>query len=120
MRHASMTRASTVRSVISYQARDLVRSRWLAAYTLFFLAASEGLLRYGGGATKALLSLGSIVLFVVPLVFERHGRRINAMLRLVQDPRVEIVPAEDSGRALTAAQQRFRQAWLSSRARNTF
>jgi predicted metalloprotease with PDZ domain len=56
----------------------------------------------------------------VPLVFERHGRRINAMLRLVQDPRVEIVPAEDSGRALTPAQQRFRQAWLSSRARNIF
>jgi hypothetical protein len=73
MRHASMTRASTVRSVIAYQARDLVRSRWLAAYTLFFLVASEGLLRYGGGASKALLSLGSIVLFVVPLVTAVFG-----------------------------------------------
>ena len=73
MRHTSMTRASTVRSVIVYQARDLVRSRWLAAYTLFFLVASEGLLRYGGGASKALLSLGSIVLFVVPLVTAVFG-----------------------------------------------
>ena len=73
MRHASMTRASTVRSVIAYQVRDLVRSRWLAAYTLFFLVASEGLLRYGGGASKALLSLGSIVLFVVPLVTAVFG-----------------------------------------------
>jgi hypothetical protein len=68
-----MTRASTVRSVIAYQVRDLVRSRWLAAYTLFFLVASEGLLRYGGGASKALLSLGSIVLFVVPLVTAVFG-----------------------------------------------
>ena len=56
----------------------------------------------------------------VPLVFERRGQRVNAMLRLVQDPRIEIVRAEDNGRAVTPSQQRFRQAWLSSRARNTF
>jgi predicted metalloprotease with PDZ domain len=56
----------------------------------------------------------------VPLEFERRGQRINAMLRLVQDPLVEIVRAEDIGRPLTPSQQRFRQAWLSSRARNTF
>lgn len=68
-----MTHASTIRSVIAYQTRDLVRSRWLAAYALFFLLASEGLLRYGGGESKALLSLGSIVLFVVPLVTAVFG-----------------------------------------------
>jgi len=56
----------------------------------------------------------------VPLVFERRGQRINATLRLVQDPLMEIVRAEDIGRALTPSQQRFRQMWLSSRARNTF
>ncbi len=56
----------------------------------------------------------------VPLVFERRGQRINAMLQLVQDPRMEIVRAEDIGRPLTPSQQQFRQAWLSSRARNTF
>ena len=54
------------------------------------------------------------------LVFERRGQRVNAMLRLVQDSRIEIVRAEESGRTLTPSQQRFRQAWLSSRARNTF
>ena len=32
----------------------------------------------------------------------------------------EIVRAEDIGRPLTPSQQQFRQAWLSSRARNTF
>ena len=56
----------------------------------------------------------------VPLVFERRGQRINASLRLGQDPLMEIVRAEDIGRVLTPPQQRFRQSWLSSRARNTF
>ena len=57
---------------------------------------------------------------VVPVVFERRGQRINAMLQLVQDPLIEIVRAEDIGRPLTPSQRQFRQAWLSSRARNTF
>ena len=56
----------------------------------------------------------------IPLVFERHGRRITAVLRLVQDPQLEIVPAEDIGRPLTDAQRRFRDGWLSSPARNSF
>jgi Cu-processing system permease protein len=68
-----MTAASTIRSVIAYQTRDLIRSRWLVAYTLFFAITGEGLLRYGGGESKALLSLGSIVLFVVPLVTAVFG-----------------------------------------------
>ena len=56
----------------------------------------------------------------VPLVFERRGQRITAMLRLVQDPRLEIVRAEDIGRPMTDAQRRFRDAWLGSPAWNTF
>ena len=56
----------------------------------------------------------------VMIVYERRGQRMAAMVRLVQDPRLEIVRAEDAGRPLTPDQQRFRQAWLSSRARNTF
>jgi hypothetical protein len=56
----------------------------------------------------------------VPVVFERRGRRVSAMLRLVQDPRLEIVALEDLGRGLTDAQRRFRDGWLSSPARNTF
>jgi Cu-processing system permease protein len=48
--------------------RDAVRSRWLAIYAAFFLAATEGMLRYSGGSDRALVSLLSIALFVVPLV----------------------------------------------------
>jgi predicted metalloprotease with PDZ domain len=52
----------------------------------------------------------------VPLVFERRGQRVTGTLRLAEDPRVEIVRAEDAGQALTQEQRRFRDAWLSSRA----
>lgn len=55
-------------TVARFQLRDAVRSRWIVAYNLFFLLSTEGLLRYGGGDASALLSIGSIVLLVVPLV----------------------------------------------------
>lgn len=62
-----------VRTVFLYQLRDLIRSKWLVAYALFFFVATEGLLRYGGDAAKALLSLSTIVLFIVPLVTVVYG-----------------------------------------------
>jgi predicted metalloprotease with PDZ domain len=56
----------------------------------------------------------------VPIAYERRGQRLKAVLQLVQDPRMEIVRAEDAGDAPAPAQRRFRDAWLSSRARNSF
>ena len=60
--------SATAARVARFQARDVLRSRWLAAYVVFFLLATEGLLRFTGGDARALLSLASIVLYVVPLV----------------------------------------------------
>jgi len=51
----------------------------------------------------------------VPIVYERRGQRVTATLQLVGDPRQELVPAEAAGQALTEAQKRFRNDWLSSR-----
>jgi Cu-processing system permease protein len=51
-----------------YQARDVARSRWLAAYALFFFASAEALIRFQAGDARALLSLANIVLYLVPLV----------------------------------------------------
>ncbi len=51
-----------------FQARNVLRSRWLLAYTAFFLLATEGLLRFSGGSAGTILSLTNIVLYVVPLV----------------------------------------------------
>ena len=54
--------------VARFQAHDVMRSRWLAAYALFFLAATTGLLRFAGGDARTILSLASVILYVVPLV----------------------------------------------------
>lgn len=49
------------------QARDAVRSRWIAVYTGFFLVLAEGLLRFSDGGAKAVVSLGTATLMIVPL-----------------------------------------------------
>ena len=54
--------------VIRFQLADLLRSKWLLGYALFFFIAADGLLRFGGGEAKAILSLMNVTLFVVPLV----------------------------------------------------
>jgi Cu-processing system permease protein len=59
---------SAIRLIAQRQASDIVRSRWVIAYTLFFAAATEGLLRFAGGDVRALLSLANAMLFVTPLV----------------------------------------------------
>jgi predicted metalloprotease with PDZ domain len=56
----------------------------------------------------------------VPVVFERRGQRVSSVMRLVADPRRELIPAEDAGQTLAPAQRQFRDAWLSSAARNAF
>jgi len=56
----------------------------------------------------------------IALVFERRGNRVTSALRLVADPRVEVVTVERAGGTLTAEQRRLRDGWLSSRARNAF
>jgi predicted metalloprotease with PDZ domain len=48
----------------------------------------------------------------VEVVFERRGRRITSTVRLAEDRQIEIVPAEDAGGTVTAAQKRFRAEWL--------
>ena len=57
-----------VYKIAKTQARDALRSRWIAVYTLFFLLATEGLMRFSGDGAKAMLSLSSATLIVVPLV----------------------------------------------------
>lgn len=53
----------------------------------------------------------------LPIAFERRGERVSSTIRLASDPRREVVPVEDAGQTLTAAQRRFRDDWLASTAR---
>ncbi len=57
----------TTRKVVRYQIRNVLRGKVLLVYGLFFLAATVGLIRMGGGAERSLPSLANIVLLVVPL-----------------------------------------------------
>lgn len=54
--------------LLKYVLRDVARSRWIIAVGLFFLLATDGLLRFGSEGSAALLAVGSLVLLVVPLV----------------------------------------------------
>jgi Cu-processing system permease protein len=54
-------------SIARIQARDLGRSRWILVYSGFFAALAEGLLRFSGGDQRAVLSVGTACLMIIPL-----------------------------------------------------
>lgn len=59
--------------LVAWQLSNALRSRWLLGYALFFLVVTDALLRFAGGGDRALLSLTSLVLLVVPLVATVFG-----------------------------------------------
>lgn len=59
---------SIVAKIVRAQARDAVRSRWLLGYAGFFVLLTEGVIRFSGDGSKAILTLSSAALIVVPLV----------------------------------------------------
>lgn len=59
---------AVTRRIFKYQVRDVARSRWVLGYFAFFGLCAEGLLRFAGVDSKALLGLTNIVLLVVPFV----------------------------------------------------
>jgi len=61
--------------VLRYELRGALRARWLIAYALFFLIATDALLRFGGAedGVRAVASLMNVALLVVPLVTTIFG-----------------------------------------------
>jgi Cu-processing system permease protein len=59
---------SIVAKIVRAQTRDAMRSRWLIGYTGFFFLLTEGVIRFSGDGPKAVLTLASAALIVVPLV----------------------------------------------------
>jgi predicted metalloprotease with PDZ domain len=51
------------------------------------------------------------------VVYDRRGERITSVIKLGEDPGLELVPAEEAGQTLTDAQRKFRDSWLASAAR---
>jgi predicted metalloprotease with PDZ domain len=52
------------------------------------------------------------------VVYDRHGERVTTVIKLAEDPSLELVPAEEAGQVLSEAQRMFRDSWLSSAARS--
>ena len=59
---------NTTTKIVRYELRDVLRSRALIVYTLFFFGLTDVLLRFGGGGARAALSLMNVVLLLIPLV----------------------------------------------------
>jgi Cu-processing system permease protein len=59
---------SVVTKIVRAQTRDALRSRWLIVYATFFFLLTEGVIRFSGDGAKAILTLSSATLIVVPLV----------------------------------------------------
>ena len=51
----------------------------------------------------------------VRLSIRRRGVAQELMLTIAEDPRLQLVPAERTGRQLTASEKTFRSAWLGSK-----
>lgn len=58
----------TALKVFRYEVRNVLRAKALPGYAAFFLVVTAGLVFLGGGVQRALPSLVSVVLLVVPLV----------------------------------------------------
>lgn len=52
---------------------------------------------------------------VIPISFESRGATINTTVTLAASPRIEIVPFEVAGEAMTDEVRAFRAAWLGAR-----
>lgn len=61
------------RKILGYQLRDVLRNKWVIAYTLVLLVLTEALFRLGGDGSRVVLSLLNIVLIFVPLVALTFG-----------------------------------------------
>ena len=59
---------SVVTKIVRAQTRDALRSRWLIVNATFFFLLTEGVIRFSGDGPKAVLTLASATLIVVPLV----------------------------------------------------
>ena len=51
----------------------------------------------------------------LPVLIRQRGRQVRTGVRLVADPRIEVVPAELAGEAPTEAQRAFRAGWLGGK-----
>lgn len=84
---------STILKIVRYELENVLRSRWVIAYGVFFFVITETLLRLEGSSPRTLLSLLNVVVLIIPLVtivfgtIYWHGAREFTELLLAQPVR---------------------------------
>jgi len=56
-----------------YVVRDVMRSKWLVLYLMFFACVTEGLLFFTGGQAKTVIGLMNVVLLLIPMAAAIFG-----------------------------------------------
>ncbi len=83
----------TIVKIVRYELQNVLRSRWVIAYGVFFFLITEALLRLGGSTPRAMLSLLNVVVLLIPLItivfgtIYWHGAREFTELLLAQPVR---------------------------------
>ncbi|MFV0530846.1 MAG: ABC transporter permease [Flavobacteriales bacterium] len=54
--------------IIQYSLKDLLKSRWIIFYTLFYFLFSYAVLTFGNAPSKGLLSIMNVVVVLTPLI----------------------------------------------------
>lgn len=54
--------------IFKYQIRNILRSKWLIVYAIFFLISSEALFNFSGDYSKAIVGLLNISMILIPVV----------------------------------------------------
>jgi Cu-processing system permease protein len=54
--------------IAKYQLQDVLRSKWIVFYGLFFMAVTDALFRFGGSGDRVIMSMMNVVLIVIPLI----------------------------------------------------
>jgi len=57
-----------ITKIMRYELRDLLRSKWLVFYGIFFWISADLLFRFGSSGASVVISLMNIVLIFIPLV----------------------------------------------------
>ena len=100
----------TAARILGYEIRNLIRSRWVLAYALIFLALTDALFRFGGTSDRVIMSLTNVVLLLIPLVsivlgtmHLYHAREFIEMLLAQPVSRLTLFAGLYSGLALPLA-----------------
>lgn len=64
---------NSTQKILKYSFMDMLRSKWIIIYSLFFLIITLSLLYFSANLSKSIISLMNIVLTIVPLISTMIG-----------------------------------------------